>query len=380
MTVYLDHNATTPTRPEVIEAMCQCLRAGHGNPSSIHFAGRRALEAMERARESVAELIGARPDEIIFTSGGTEADNLALLGSVDSGAAGGRVLISAIEHHAVLQAAQELGRRGVEVLKAGADGSGVVAVAELEALCTSDTDLVSVMLVNNDVGSVQPIAQIARLCHDRGVRLHSDAVQAAGKLRIDVAALGVDLLSLSAHKLGGPTGVGALYLKRGLRLRPMLFGGEHERRRRAGTENLAGIVGFARACELAQAELDDHAARMSRLRARLLDGIRSALTEVVVNTPLENSVPSTLNLSFTGVQAEALLIQLDLAGLAASTGSACSSGSFAASHVLEAMGRSPQQARSAVRLSLGWNQTEDEIEAAIDLIVASVQALRGARR
>jgi len=362
--VYLDHNATTPLEPAARAAMLPFLGGEFGNPSSAHRLGSAARCAVEEARAQVAELLGAEPRQIVFTSGGTEANNLALAGVQ------GRVLASPIEHSSVLEplrARAAAGALRLELLPV--DGAGRVEPAALEAALAGETALVSVAWANNEIGTVQPLAAIADLCRRRGVPLHSDAVQAAGKVEIDARA---DLLSLSAHKLGGPKGVGALCLRPGARLAPLLLGGSQERGRRAGTENVAGIVGFGAACALAGRRLA-RAAAIEALReelwARLAD-----LPGIARNSPRHDCLPNTLNLGLRGRAGDALVAALDLAGVAVSTGSACAAGASEPSHVLLALGRSPAEARDAIRFSLGPETTADDVARA----AAALRAIAGA--
>jgi cysteine desulfurase len=374
--IYLDHNATTPLRSEVLDAMLPYLGAVFGNPSSIHTYGQEARRAVDRARQQVAELIGARPAEIIFTSGGTEADNLALRGRV-IGVERPHVVTSAVEHPAVLNTCRDLERRGgVEVTYLPVDASGQVDPSALEAALTSHTCLVSVMLANNDVGTLQPLEALAQVTTRRGLPLHTDAVQAAGKLPLDVDRLGVDLLALSSHKIYGPKGSGALYVRQGTLLAAQLTGGEHERGRRAGTENVAAIVGFGEACALAKAELEREVVHLTALRDQLQTGILTRVERTRVNGLETQRLPNTLNIGFSGLEGEDLLLNLDLLGVAASTGSACSSGTVDPSHVLIAMGQTREQAASALRFSLGRDSTEQDVDQTLTLLEQVVAALR----
>jgi cysteine desulfurase len=359
--VYLDHNATTPLDPRVLEAMVSALREEFGNPSSLHWFGQRARAAMDDARGEVAALLGASPNEIVFTGSGTESDNLALRGALGMARAPRlKLLYSAVEHHAVVNTARALAEEGaaVEAIRVGADG--LVDLADLDARLEEGTALVSVMLANNETGVIQPVAEIARRAHARGALVHCDAVQAAGKIPIDVRALDVDLLAVSAHKLYGPKGAGALYVKRGTRLRPLLRGGSQEKNRRAGTENVAAVVGMGRAAAIAAAELASEAARETVLR----DDLEARL--LAVPGALRNGdgprVPNTTNVSFEGIEAESLLMALDLAGIAVSTGAACAAGAIEPSHVLRAMGLPMPRIEGSLRFSIGRSTTADEIE------------------
>ena len=370
----MDANATTPVLPEVVEAMRPFWTEAFGNASSIHQQGQQARAAVERARESVAGLIGCRAAEVVFTSGGTESDNLALFGTL---APGDHLIASSMEHSAVMQAAEALAGRGVEVSFLPATPQGLVEPAALEAALRPNTRLVSVMLANNETGVVQPVRALADLSHAAGALFHSDAIQAAGKLAIDVKALGCDLLSISGHKMYAPQGVGALFVRRNVRLRPIFFGGNHERGRRAGTENVAGIVGLGKAAELARVWLaNGEQQSLAALRDRLEQGILAQVEEAGVNGAGAERVANTSNLYFDHVEAEALVIALDLKGLAVSGGSACQSGSTEPSHVLTAMGLSVARARASVRISLSRLTTGDEVDAALALVPTAVARLR----
>jgi cysteine desulfurase len=371
--IYMDANATTPVLPEVLEAMRPFWMEEFGNASSIHQRGQHARAAVDSARESVAELLGCRAAEVVFTSGGTESDNLALFGLL---APGDHLISTSIEHHAVLHAAEALAERGVEVTFLPCTADGVVEVAALDAAMRLNTKLVSVMLANNETGAIQPVRELADRAHAAGALFHTDAVQAAGKLPLDVKALGCDLLSLSGHKMYAPQGTGALYVRRSVRLRPMFFGGLHERGRRPGTENVAGTVGLGKAAELARAWMADGADALAGLRDRMEQGILAAVDEAGVNGGGAARVANTSNLYFDHVDAEALVIALDLKGLAISGGSACQSGATEPSHVLVAMGLSEARARASVRFSLSRLTTEDEVARAVELVPAAVTRLR----
>ena len=367
--IYLDANATTPLLPEVLEAMRPFLLEQFGNASSIHQEGQRARSAVEQARASVARFLGCRPAEIVFTGGGTESDNLAVLGSVRPG---DHVITSAVEHHAVLHAVERLGERGAEVEFLPVDGQGVVAAEDVRPALRPNTRLISVMMANNETGVLQPVEEIGRIAGEAGVRFHVDAVQAAGKLAINVDSIGCHLLSISGHKMHGPQGTGALFVRRGTRLEPLSAGGAHERQRRAGTENVAGIVGLGQAAECAMRSGTQE--RMRGLRDRLEQGL---LPEAGgVNGGGAPRVANTANVWFEGIDGEALVIALDLKGLAVSSGAACSSGANEPSHVLQAMGLSPDRARSSLRFSLHRQTTEEEIDRAIELVSSQVARLR----
>lgn len=375
--IYLDYNATTPVDARVLEAMLPYFEGEFGNASSIHSAGQHARAAVDRARESVAALIGASPAEVVFTSGGTEGDNLALFGLVTAiPRAKKHVITTAIEHHAVLNACQELERRGVDVTYVSAGSHGVLDPDDVRRAITPDTVLVSVMHTNNEIGTIQPIEEIGRIAAAADMYFHCDAVQSAGKLPLDVNRLRVDLLTISAHKIYGSKGVGALYVRPGTPLEPMLFGGHHERDRRPGTENVPGIVGLGKAAELARTHLNEDATRMAALRDRLETALLDAIPDARVNGERARRVCNTTNVTFTGAGGEALLIALDLEGLACSTGAACSSGSVEPSHVLIAIGLSDDDARSTLRFSLGRGTTRDEIDKAIEIIPRVVERIR----
>ena len=382
MRVYFDYNATTPVSAEVAEAVARATRDLFGNPSSVHHHGQQAKAALDEARTAVAQLIGAEPPEVVFTSGGTEADNFAIRGLAEAVEGTGRkhLIASGIEHEAVLNTLKALGRRGWTTTLIPVDSSGIVEPAALEAALTDDTALVSVMHANNEIGTVQPIAALAALAHARGALFHTDAVQSAGKIPIDIKALGVDLLAISAHKFNGPKGVGALWIRRGTRLLPILTGGKHERNRRAGTENVPGIVGMGVAAAAARQKLPSEAGRLAALRDRPEAGVLERVPGTAVNGDRARRVPNTTNISFEGVDAESLLIALDLEGFEVSTGSACSSGTLEPSHVLRAMGLPPSRAQNALRFSLGTSNTRAEIDRLLDVLPAIVERARQLRR
>jgi len=370
----MDANATTPVLPQVVEAMCPFWSEEFGNASSIHQRGQHARAAIDRARESVAALLNCRAAEIVFTSGGTESDNLALFGILSPG---DHLITTRIEHHAVLHAAEALAERGVEVTFLSCTPEGLIEPSSLQAALRPNTKLVSVMLANNETGVIQPVRELAEIAHTAGALFHTDAIQAAGKLPLDVKALGCDLLSLSGHKMYAPQGTGALFVRRNVRLRSMFFGGLHERGRRPGTENVAGIVGLGAAAELARTWLaEDGAHALANLRDRLERGILASVEEAGVNGGGADRVVNTSNLYFDHVEAEALVIALDLKGLAVSGGSACQSGATEPSHVLTAMGLSEARARASVRFSLSRLTTEDEVDAVVQMVPAAVARLR----
>jgi len=375
--VYLDHNATTPVHPAVLAVMLPFLGGEFGNPSSIHSFGQHARGAVERAREAVAALVGARSSEIVFTSGGTESDNAAIFGIVENDRRASRhIITTAFEHHAVLHACAAMERRGVEVTYAPVSRDGVVDPEEIRRALRPETILISVMHANNELGTLQPIAEIARVAAEAGVPLHTDAVQSAGKVPIDVSHLGVDLLSLSGHKFGAPQGVGALFIRKGRNIEPLLHGGGSERGRRAGTENVAGIVGLGQAAEQVLAHMSESAARIAALRDRLEQCLLERVPQSRVNGDPARRTPNTSNMMFPGVDSESLVIALDLLGLACSAGAACSSGAVDASHVLRAIGLLSSEARASVRFSLGHTTTERDIAQALELIPATVARQR----
>jgi len=377
MRVYLDYNATTPVDRSVLAAMMPYFAEKFGNASSIHSSGQGARDAVDAARESVAALVGAKPSEIVFTSGGTEADNLAIFGTAAASRKSRKhVLTTSIEHHAVLHACQELERQGVEVTYVPVNGQGIVDPDEIRRALRPETILITVMHTNNELGTIQPIAEIGRIAAEADVLFHSDAVQSAGKLPLDVTRLGVDLLSLSAHKIYGPKGVGVLYVRSDTPLEPQFRGGHHERDRRPGTENVPGIVGLGKAAELARTQLTEDAHTIGALRDHLEDALLEQLPAIRVNGNRGGRVPNTTNLLFSCTGGEALVIALDLHGIACSTGAACSSGAVEPSHVLTAIGLSPDEARSSLRFSLGRPTTGKEIDRALGIIPAVVERLR----
>ena len=376
--VYFDHNATTPTDPAVAEAVIHALQEDFGNPSSVHHFGQRAKAILDEARSAVAELIGAEPAEVVFTSGGTEADNLAIRGAAEALEPTGRrhLIASSIEHEAVLNTVKALARRGWSVTLLPVGSTGIVSPDALDAAITRETALVSVMHANNEIGTIQPIAELAAIAHRHGALMHTDAVQSVAKVPVDVRALGVDLLSLSAHKFYGPKGAGALWIKRGTRLVSAMTGGKHERNRRGGTENVPGIAGLGVAARLARQKLATEGTRVAALRDRLERAVLSAVPGTAVNGALTPRVPNTANISFDGVEAESLLIALDLEGFAVSTGSACSSGTLEPSHVLRAMGLPSHRTQNSIRFSLGAGNTEAQVDALVAKLPSVVDKLR----
>lgn len=376
MSVYLDHAATTPLRPEVLEAMEPYLTEHYGNPSSIHGAGRRARLGLDEARETVARVLGAKPREIVFTAGGTEADNLAIKGAAWAASARGReLLISAVEHKAVTQSAVVMERFGFRTTWLGVDGYGRVDPAVVESAIREHTTVVSVMYANNEVGTLQPIAEIGAICRQRGVLFHVDAIQAAGFLPLDVDALGADLLTMSAHKLNGPKGVGALFVRQGTPLLAQASGGSQERQRRAGTENVAGIVGFAAALELAQRERQAEGERLAALRDLLVTEQTQLAGVALTGHPTER-LPNNASFLVEGVEGGDLVAALDLEGIAGSTGSACTTGSAEPSHVLLAMGIAPAAAHGSLRLTLGRGSGEEDVRLTVEATRRVLERMR----
>jgi cysteine desulfurase len=377
--IYLDYNATTPVDPAVLEAMLPFFSGEFGNAASIHTTGQKARAAVETAREQVAALINAHPQEIIFSSGGTESDNHAVFGMFNpTNYAQANLVSTVIEHEAVLNTCQALTARGLTLGYLAANREGQIDPQHLRDLLHEmpDTNLVSIMHANNELGTVQPLEEIGRIAHEADVYLHTDAVQSSGKIPVDVSVLQVDLLSLSAHKIYGPKGVGALYIRSGTPLRQFLFGGHHQRGARPGTENVAGIVGFGKAAELAATSLAHDSVRISALRDDLERGLLQRVPQSRVNAAFAPRVPNTTNILFPGVDGEALLIALDLRGVSCSTGAACSSGAVEPSHVLTAIGLTPAEARSSLRFSLGRPTTRQEIDTALQVIPQAVEQLR----
>lgn len=377
---YFDHNATTPVAPESLEAMTLCLGQVYGNASSIHYFGQLAKQRLEAARRQVAALLGCDAKELVFTSGGTESDNLAILGaaraSVAAGSRRGHIITTAIEHPAVLGPAAQLEREGFDVTRIAVDSTGMVDPAAMRHALRPDTGLISVMHANNELGTVQPIAEIAAVAREAGVLLHVDGVQALGKIPVNVRTLGADLYSVSAHKIYAPKGVGGLYVRKGIKLAGIAYGGQHERGRRPGTENVPAIAAFGAAAELAAACLAAESARIASLRDRLEATILDRIPNARVNGDRANRTPNTTNIQFDGIDGEAMVIALDLRGFAVSTGSACSSGAVTPSHVLKAIGLSDEAARSSIRFSLGASNTLEQVEALAGAIEESVAHLR----
>ena len=374
--IYLDHGATTKMNPEVLETMMPFMTEVYGNPSSIHFFGREVRKALEEAREKVAAAIGAEPREIIFTSGGTESDNLAIRGVARAlHKKGNHIITSAVEHHAVIDTCNALKDEGFEVTAVPVDEHGRVDVKDVEAAITDQTILITIMMANNEVGTVMPVAEIGKLARDRGITFHTDAVQAIGSLPVDVADIQCDLLSLTAHKFYGPKGVGALYVRKGTKLKVYNFGGVQERKMRPGTENVPGIIGMGKAIELATTDLEEKTAKVKMLRDRLIDGLMK-IEDTKLNGHPQERLPGSVNVSIQYVEGESLILSLDLKGIAASSGSACTSGSLDPSHVLMAMGLDHQTAHGSLRLTLGRENTAEEIDYVLEVIPEVVTRLR----
>jgi cysteine desulfurase len=372
--VYLDNNATTPVLPEVLEAMRPYFDEHFGNASSIHHHGQETRAAVERAREAVAGLIGCRASEIVFTSGGTESDNLGIFGLAKSG---GHIITSTVEHHAVLNSCKRLTEIGCEVTYVPVDGRGLVDPADVKRALRPNTKLITIMMANNETGVLQPVEELGKIATEADVYFHTDAVQAAGKVAIDVRRIGCDLLSISGHKVHAPQGVGALYVRKGTLLQPLLYGGSHERSRRAGTENVPAIVALGKAAEMARAGLGDGSvARVAVLRDEMEKSILDSVPEAGLNSGGALRVPNTTNIYFDHIEGEAMVIALDLKGLAVSTGAACSSGAIEPSHVLTAMGLPPERARASIRFSLGKQNTKDDVQFALNVVPETVAWLR----
>jgi cysteine desulfurase len=375
--IYLDYAATTPVQPEVVEAMSPYFNEIFGNPSSIYSCGQEAKAAIEEARTKVASLINARDEEIVFTSGGTEADNFALKGvAFASENKGNHIITSAIEHHAVLEPCKFLEKRGFSVTRLPVDRYGLVDPDDVRKAITDKTILVSIMHANNEVGSMEPIAEIARMAREREVHSHTDAVQTTGHITVDVKELGVDLLSISAHKFYGPKGVGALYIRKATRMVAFMQGGEQERRRRASTENVPGIVGFGKAAEIASQELAEEEKRLTSLRQRLMTGLLERIDHIHLNGHPVLRLPNNVNISVEYVEGESMVLKLDLESICASTGSACSSSSLEQSHVLLAMGLPPEQAHGSLRFTLGKWTTDEDVKKVLEVLPRIVAKLR----
>ena len=373
--IYMDNAATTATRPEVLEAMLPYFTQHYGNPSSIHAFGRDARRALENARKQVAAALNCEPREVYFTAGGSESDNWAIRCALQN-KQGKHIITSAIEHHAVLHTCEYMEKQGYEVTYLPVDEYGIVSVEEVKKAIRPDTALITIMAANNEIGTIQPIAEIGKIAREAGILFHTDAVQAIGAITVDVKEWNVDMLSLSGHKFHAPKGVGALYIRKGIRISNLIYGGAQERGLRAGTENLPGIVGLGKAIELAVTELPEYAERMTRLRDKLIDGILSNIFDVQLNGHRTQRLPGNVNVSVRYVEGEALLMRLDLAGIAASSGSACTSGSLDPSHVLLAIGLPHEIAHGSLRLSLGSETTEADVDYVIETLPNIVNTLR----
>ena len=377
MGIYVDHSATTPVRQEVLEAMLPYFTDTFGNPSSIYSAGREAKRAIEEARDTVARLLHCQNSEIYFTGGGTEADNWALLGAAFANQKkGNHIITSAIEHHAVLHTCQYLEKHGFRVTYVGVDADGIVKLDELEAAICDETILISVMMANNEIGTIQPIQEIGEIARAHKILFHTDAVQAVGQLEIDLSRLPVDMLSLSAHKFHGPKGIGLLYVKKGAKVDIYLHGGGQESGKRAGTENTPGIVGLARALSLAVAEREEHCKRMAALRDRFIEQVEARIPYIRLNGSRDRRLPTNANFSFRFIEGESLLLMLDLKGIAASSGSACTSGSLDPSHVLLAIGLTHEVAHGSLRVTFGEDNTMEDVEAIVAALEEVVPKLR----
>ena len=375
--IYLDHASTTPADPEVVEVMRPWFGEEFGNPSTVYSLGLTAAQAVQQARESVADALGAEPEEIYFTSGGTESDNWAVLGTADAQTKKGRHLItSAVEHHAVLETMEFLEKRGYEFTRVPVDGGGLVDPEEVRKAIRPDTVLVSIMHANNEVGTIQPLADIGRVAREAGVLFHTDAVQTAGKLPLDVNELGVDMLSLSGHKFYGPKGVGVMYLRKRARITPLLHGGAQERNRRAGTHNVPGIVGLAKALEISRSRMTEDSAREAELRDRLWEGLRYNIVGIHLNGHPTERLANNLNVRLDGIEGESMILMLDMEGICVSSGSACTTGSLEPSHVLLALGIPAEHAHGSLRVTLGRSTTADDIDHFIDVFPPIVDRLR----
>jgi len=375
--VYLDHNATTPTHPEVVKAMLPYYEEVFGNASSIHQFGQQARKAIDKAREKVADFIGAKPEEIVFTSGGTEADNFAIKGvAYANEKKGNHIITSSIEHHAVLNPCKYLEKQGFQVTYIPVDRYGLFNPDEVKKAVTKETILITIMHANNEVGTIEPIAEIGKIAKEKGICLHTDAVQTVEKIPVNVDKLNVDLLSLSGHKIYGPKGIGALYIRKGTRIQPLIQGGHHEKNRRAGTENVPAIVGLGKAIEIAKETMEGESIRLTNLRNKLCSGIGEKIDHVHLNGHPGKRLPNTLNMSFEFIEGESIILSLDMKGIAVSSGSACTSGSLEPSHVLKAMGVDPAIAQGSIRFSLGKDNTEEDINYVLEVLPEIIARLR----
>lgn len=376
-TIYLDHAATTPMDPQVLEAMMPFLTERFGSASTLYSLGREAKEAVENARAQVAELVNAHPEEIHFTSGGSECDNWAVFGVAEAKAGKGKhIITSRIEHHAVLEPCHRLEKLGYEVTYLGVDADGFVSVDEMESSIKDGTILISVMHANNEIGTIEPVEEIGKLARNKGIHFHTDTVQTIGHIPVDVQAIGCDSLAISAHKLYGPKGVGAMYIRKGARVEKLIRGGGQENNRRAGTHNVAGIVGLGKAAELARQRMTAEAARTIALRDSLIAGVESRIPDVKLNGHRTKRLPNNVNFSFEGVEGESMILLMDMNGICVSSGSACTSGSLDPSHVLMALGLRHEQAHGSLRMTLGKDNTPEQIEKVLDTLPGIVQRLR----
>ena len=375
--IYLDHAATTPVSSEVLNAMLPYFSTYYGNPGGVHSFARQAKAALDQSRATVAKAINARPEEVYFNCGGSEGDNLILLGAARARKEkGGHIITSKIEHHAVLHTCEALEREGFEVTYLDVDEEGLVSPQSVEEAIRPDTFLVSIMMANNEIGTIQPIAEIGKVCRERNILFHTDAVQAFGSVKIDVEEMNVDFLTMTAHKIYGPKGVGAMYIRKGIKVAPTLFGGGQERGRRPGTENIAGIVGLAKAVEIAEKDRQKNCEYLRTLRDELIDGILEKIPQTRLNGSRENRLPNNANFCFEYIEGESLLLLLDTNGIAASSGSACTAGSLEPSHVLLALGLSHEIAHGSLRLTLGKDNTKEDIEEVLRILPGIVQRLR----
>ncbi len=375
--IYLDNNATTQVHPEVAEIMDYCLTECFGNPSTIYSFGKKAKRLMDESREKIAKMINAASDEIVFTSGGTEADNLAIFGIAKANRDKGKhIITSKIEHHAIINSCKALEKDGSEITYLDVDKYGIVNLEQLERSIKRETILISIMHANNEIGTIEPIAEIGRIARKHKIYFHSDTVQAVGKIRVDLKEMNLDMASISSHKIHGPKGVGALYVKKGTRIKPILYGGEQEHRLRAGTENVPGIAGFGRAIELAVGEMEKEAAKLSQLRDKLQKGLSERVKYIIFNGHPTERLPNTINCAIQFIEGESLILKLDDLGICASTGSACSSASLEPSHVLLAIGLAHEAAHGSLRLSLGRDTTDEDIDYVLDVLPKAVEELR----
>lgn len=375
--IYMDHSATSPVRKEVFEAMEPFFKSSFGNPSTFYSLGRDAKSAMEDARKNVGNIIGANPEEIIFTSGGTESDNIAIQGiAYKLKNKGNHIITSTIEHPAVIETCKGLEKKGFDVTYLPVYENGIVKIKDLEEAITDKTILITIMHANNEIGTIQPIAEIGKIAKKKKIKFHCDAVQSVGKIPVDVNQLNVDLLSISAHKLYGPKGVGALYIKKGTKLEAILYGGGQEKDLDPGTENVPGIVGLGEACKIANSELDENIAYLTKLRNKLIDGVLKNVEKSYLNGDKEKRLPGNINFRFSGIEGESIVLMLDAKGIAGSTGSACSSHKLTASHVLKAIGLEDVDSHGSLRLTLGGENTEKEVDKVINEIKPIVEKLR----